>query len=308
MKATGKMLFLLAVLVCVACEKPIATDDEATATVTKEKGDNVIPEGAPNTKKFTFTLKGDFSDTWKPVTRAVGYLQADGRDMTDVWVLDYVDGKLVQQIHQADNTADDFGKPVMQLVYGSHHMYFIASRGSSAAVNTDEHTITFGKVYDTFYKDYEVEVKNTSNGNRAVTLDRCVTKLRLKLTDAISADAATFNITPSQWYYGWDYVAGTPTDARSYQDIVIAIPNTEKGKTDVVVNLFGFSTAEQWSTDVTFNAKRANGSIIGQAAIEQVPFRANRITEYAGRLFSADDEQVAVSLNSDWNETYQGVW
>ena len=312
MKETGKILLLLAVLLCAACEKPIESDAEASGTVTNENGDKVIPEGTPNTKKFTFTLKGDFSDDWKPVTkaprRAAGYLQADGKDMTDVWVLDYMDGKLVQQIHQADNTADDFGKPVLNLAYGSHHVYFIASRGSSATINTDAHTITFGKVYDTFWKDYSVEVKNTSNGNRAVTLDPVITKLRLKFTDAISADAATFNITPSQWYYGWDYVAGMPTNAKTDHVTTIEIPDSEKGKTDVMVNVFGFSTAEQWSTDVTFNAKRADGSIIGQATIELVPFKANRITEYAGKLFSSDGEQVSLSLNGDWNETYQGLW
>lgn len=308
MKVTGKILFLLAVLLYTACEKPITTDTEATATVTNENGDKVIPEGTPNTKKFTFTLKGDFSDTWKPVTRAVGYLQADGRDMTDIWVLDYQGGKLVQQIHQSDNTATDFGKPVLHLSYGSHHVYFIASRGQSPVLNTDAHIITFSKTYDTFYKDYEVDVKNTSNGNRAVTLDRIITKLRLKFTDAISADAATFNITPSKWYYGWDYASGTPTDVKTDHVTAIEIPDSEKGKTDVMVNLFGFSTAEQWQTDVTFNAKRTDGTIIGQAAIEQVPFKANRITEYSGRLFTTDDEQVTLSLNGEWDNSYTGTW
>lgn len=294
-------LLLLAAAMVAACEKPIIDEDTSDVTVTDASA-------SENTKKFTFTLKGDFSDTWKPVTRAVGYLQADGRDMTDVWVLDYVDGKLVQQIHQGDNTAGDFGKPILNLAYGSHHVYFIASRGSSATLNTETHTITFGKVYDTFYKDYEVEVKNTSNGNRAVTLDRIITKLRLKFTDAIPADAATFNITPSQWFYGFDYIACTPTDAKTDHVTTIEIPDSEKGKADVMVNLFGFSTAEQWTTDVTFNAKRADGSVIGQAAIEQVPFKANRITEYAGKLFTSDGEQVALSLNSDWYDKYEGVW
>ena len=307
MKATGKILLFLAVLLYTACEKPITTDTEATATVTNENGDKVIPEGTPNTKKFTFTLKGDFSDTWKPVTRAVGYLQADGRDMTDIWVLDYQGGKMVQQIHQRDNTATDFGKPVLHLSYGSHHVYFIASRGQSPVLNTDAHTITFGKVLDTFYKDYEVSVVSTSNGNRAVTLDRVITKLRLKFTDAISADAATFNITPSQWFYGWDYVAGTPTDVKVEHVTTIEIPDSEKGNTDVMVNIFSFSTAEQWATDVTFNAKRADDSIIGQATIEHVPFKANRITEYSGPLFSAGDS-MSLSLNGEWEDSCHGSW
>lgn len=295
MKATGKILLFLAVLM-VSCERPVINDSDYSD----------YSESSEKTKKFTFTLKGDFSGDWKHVTR--GYLQADGRDMTDVWVLDYKDGVLVQQIHQSDNTAEDFGKPVLNLAYGSHHVYFIVTRSTGAVLDTETHTITFTKVYDTFWKDYAVEVVSTSNGNRAVALDRVVTKLRLKFTDAISADAATFNITPSQWFYGWDYVYGTPTDAKTDHVTTIEIPDSEKGKTDVTVNVFGFSTMEQWSTDVTFCAKRADGSIIGQATITDVPFKANRITEYAGYLFTSDGEQVALSLNSDWNDKYEGVW
>ena len=161
-----------ALIMTASCEKPVITDDETSGETETTTA---------TTKKFTFTLKGDFSDQWKPVTR--GYLQADGKDLTDVWVLDYMDGKLVQQVHQTDNTAEDFGKPVMSLKYGSHHIYFIASRGQGAQLDTEAKTITFSKVLDTFYKDYEVSVAGSSNGNRAVTLDRVVTRLRLTFTD-----------------------------------------------------------------------------------------------------------------------------
>ena len=123
------IMALAAAILC-GCEKEImsestAANDDATT----------VSDGSPvgKTKKFTFTLKGDFSSDWK--TR--GYLSADGKDLTDVWVLDYQGGVLVQQVHQDDNTADDFGQPVMNLAYGSHHVYFIASRGQTATLDTD---------------------------------------------------------------------------------------------------------------------------------------------------------------------------
>ena len=157
-----KRLFIMALAVATltACEKEIITEEE----------DETVSDGSAieKTKKFTFTVKGDFTDEWKPVTR--GYLSADGKDMTDLWVMDYVGGQLVQQIHQSDNTAEDFGRPVMNLSYGTHHVYFVASRGSSPVLNTTDGTITWSSVRDTFWKDYEVSVVSTSNGNRAVTL------------------------------------------------------------------------------------------------------------------------------------------
>lgn len=293
-----KVLFLLAASVlCASCEKAVFNDIE-------DEGGAEYPVYG-NVKKFTFTLKGDFSDEWKPVTRA--YLNADYKDMTDVWVLDYMDGNLVQQLHQSDNTAEDFGQPTMNLSYGTHHVYFIASRGTDAVLDTENHLIKFGKISDTFYKDYEVSVVSTTNGNRAVTLDRCVTRLRLTFTDAISADAATINFAPHIWYYGWDYIVGAPADAKTDQTVTITIPDSEKGKTGVRANLFGFSTAAEWTTNVAINSKTSANSIIGQASITSAPFKANRITEYSGPLFSSEGS-MTLSLNDTWDDAYNGVW
>ena len=175
----------MAAIIVAACEKPII-DEYSESVVTVSDSSAVV-----RTKKFTFTLKGDFSDEWKSITR--GYLTADGKDLTDVWVLDYMDGALVQQVHQSDNTAENFGKPVMNLAYGAHQVYFIASRGVNTVLDTDAHTITFGSVRDTFWKRYDVSVVATSNGNRAVTLDRVVTKLRLTFTDEVPASQQYFH-------------------------------------------------------------------------------------------------------------------
>ena len=261
--------------------------------------------GASATKKFTFTIKGDFSDEWKPVTR--GYLSADGKKLTDVWVLDYMDGRLVQQLHQSDNTADEFGQPIMKLAYGTHHVYFVASRGQNPVLNTDAHTVTFEKVLDTFYKDYEVTVVATSNGNRAVTLDRVVTKLRLTFTDEIPSDAATINITPSLWYYGIDYMTGNPCNPMSSQTSTISIPASSIGQTAVQASMHSFSTTELWQTDISIESNTSDGSVIGSASLSSVPFKANRVSDYAGPLFGSNGF-LDITLNDNWEDTYEGQW
>jgi hypothetical protein len=293
-------IMALAVAMLTACEKEIMNEKAEDAVVVTDDQGNVLP-----TKKFTFTLKGDFSDEWKPVTR--GYLQADGKDLTDVWVLDYMNGNLVQQIHQDDNTAEDFGKPVMNLAYGSHHVYFIASRSQGATLDTENHVIKFGKILDTFWKDYSVDVVATSNGNRAATLDRVVTRLRLTFTDVVDAQAATINFAPTTWYYGWDYIAGAPADAKTDQVVTITIPDSEKGKAGLQANLFGFSGADVWTTDVAINSKKGDQTIIGQATLLDVPFKANRISEMSGPLFGTEGE-MTLSLNGTWDTAYEGTW
>jgi len=299
-----KNVFVLAaVALCLAaCEKiDLADPDGGNGETTEVSG------VTPKAKKFTFTLKGDFSNEWKPMTR--GYLQADGKDLTDVWVLDYDgEGNLLQQLHQDDNTSEDFGKPVLNLAYGQHHVYFIASRGQNPTLNTETKTISFTKVLDTFYKDYEVSVVSTSNGNRAVTLDRVVTRLRLTFTDAIPTNAATFNIAPAVWYYGWNYVTGAPAASASNQAVVVNIPSSSIGKTGEYVNVFGFSAATEWTTDINFNSKTSGGDVIGQATITAAPFMANRSTEYSGPLFGSPDSEVTMGLNTDWTTAVTGTW
>lgn len=294
------ILMACAVVMFTACEKPIVSDDG----IVKE-GDGLVLADQGNTKKFTFTLKGDFSEEWKSVTR--GYLQADGKDMTDVWVLDYMNGQMVQQVHQSDNMAEEFGKPAMQLAYGEHHVYFVASRGTGPDMNVGEHRLTWEKVSDTFYKDYEVNVVSTSNGNRAVTLERVVTKLRLTFTDAIPENAATINITPATWYKGLDYVTGEPCAVAENQTTTINIPATNIGQAGVQASMFSISTATEWSTNVTISSKTAANAVLGTVTLTAVPLKANRVSDYSGPLFSAGDS-MSLSLNGEWMDSYEGTW
>lgn len=286
----------LAVATLTACEKEIITEEDAT-----------VSDGSAieKTKKFTFTLKGDFSNDWKPVTR--GYLSADGKDMTDLWVMDYVGGQLVQQIHQSDNTAEDFGRPVMNLSYGTHHVYFVASRGASPVLNTTDGTITWSSVRDTFWKDYEVSVVSTSNGNRAVTLNRVVTKLMLAFTDAISNDAFSINFTPATWYYGLNYKTGEPTDATTSQTVVTTLPDSYKGQSGVVLSYFSISPSDEWTSNISLNSKDGDNHIIGQANMTSVPFVRNRQTEYSGPLFTSGGS-MSLSLDGDWATSVTGTW
>ena len=255
--------------------------------------------------KITFAISGDFTLTSHDFTRS---LTADGKDITDVWVLDYVDGTLVQQLHQSDNTATDFGTPTLNLSIGTHHIYFIASRGAGAVLNTTTHALSFTSVRDTFWKDYEITISGgTSSGNRSVTLDRIVTKLKLTFADAIPEGAATFNITPSSWYYGVDYTTGEPSEATANGTITVNIPSSEIGVVNEAVSIFGFSSATEWTTDISLNCKNSADAVLGSATIAAAPFVRNRVSEYTGPLFG-DSGSMTLSLNATWDDSYTGTW
>ena len=193
MKAFVRHLPFVALLLLASCEKGTTYADLG------EGGIDGTELTSNETKKFTFTCKGDFtsvsessaSSGMKKVKRAPTYLSDNELNMTDLWVLDYSGGRLLQQLHQA-STDEGFGAPTMQLAYGTHHIYFVVSRGTDPTLSTDDGTITWAKTSDTFWADYEVTVQKTSNGNRAVTLERVATMLSVTIADELPEGLDTF--------------------------------------------------------------------------------------------------------------------
>lgn len=288
------LLMMLAGLLVAACEKPVLgeVEDESESVEMGSKND---------VKKFTFTVKGDFGAP----TFTRGYLSADGSEMTNLWVFDYVDGECVQKLVQ-EASDEEWGQPKMLLTLGSHHIYFVASRGDEPVLDEAAHTITWSTTRDTFWKDYEVEVVNTSNGNRAVTLDRVATKLRIVVNDEVPAEVAKLVVTPKTWYYGLDYVTGLPVGA-SEKARSVNVPAAYVGTSgQLTMSIYGLSGRDEWKTDVDVKAVDTGGAAIGYAQIKEAPFVANRASEYNGKLFSGGG--FSLDLASDWSASYSGSW
>lgn len=283
------LMAFAAAMIC-GCEKMVL--DEETGAETQEK-----------TKMFTFTMKGDFEN--QTFTR--GYLSDADNLLTDLWVFDFVDGECVQSLHQTDD-ATNWGEPSMSLTYGTHHVYFVASRGLDPQLDEEDTSITFSSVRDSYWKDYEVTVFSTSNGNRAVTLDRVVTKLKITAEDEVPAGTARLIITPATWYYGINYTTGEPTDARSNVERPISVPSSYAGtEGQLSASIFSFSSANQWTTNVSVVAKNDHDVTIGEVAISNAPFKRNRATEYSGSLFGTSGS-MTVAVNEDWLTPYTGTW
>ena len=293
---------MMAVAVCLtmtACEKAIMPESV-------EDYEPAISSDAP-TKKFTFTVKGDFGS---PVfqegntTRSVTYLTDESNQMTDLWVFDFVGDECVQTIHQT--TSDErWGQPQMSLTLGTHHVYFVASRGVGPVI--DAQSIVWSSVRDTYWKDYEVTVVNTSNGNRAVTLDRVVAKLKVTINDVIPTGAATLTCTPATWYYGLKYRTGEPCGPVNSQAMSVSIPSSYIGTTGLAASFFTVSESTEWTTDVTVAIKDGNGTTLGSADIPSVPMKGNRSAEYSGNLFSSGS-LLTVSISGSWLTPYIGAW
>ena len=274
------LLPLLAVAV-VSCQKVSLYDEEETA----EK---------PETKTVTFKVNGDFGTP--TFTRAA--LSADGREMTDLWIFDYMGDECVQTIHQ-DSGDDDFGEPSLSLVYGAHHIYFVASRGVDPDLNEEDHIIVWSSVRDTFWQDYEVTISRMSDTEHDVTLDRVVSKLKVTVNDRIPEGCAKLIIEPAKWYYGLDYTDGSMA-WESNDEISVSIPSNYIGTVgNLSASFFTMSSDDEWTTNLTVTAVNSNNVILGTASISNAPFIANRATAYSGNLFS-NMNAFTISLNDTW--------
>lgn len=250
------------------------------------------------TKRVRFDVT---NDDWKVATRA---LEADGVQMTDLWLFDYKDGMLVRTLHKSWGDVD-FDSPALQMEYGSHHVYFVASRGKVPAVSGTQ--VTWSTPSDTFWKDMAVTVGDGSSTEVGVALDRVATKLRVTVTDQVPEGTASIVITPDTWWYGLDYTTGAAIESQS-NERSITVPSSYIGTSgELMVNVFGISDADEWVTDVTIAAKNADGDVLGNVTLDDVPFMRNRVTEASGSLFSGS-RTFSVTLNDQWLDSHIIEW
>lgn len=279
-----KVIMILAVVAAVCgCER-VVTDDGTAAEVVQ-------------VKRVRFDMS---SEGWR-VTRA---LTADGHDMTDLWIFDYVDGGLVRTLHKTA-TDVDFNEPTMPLAYGEHTVYFVASRGKSPTLTDTQ--ITWESPSDTFWKALTLNVGSGTASTVSVTLNRVVTKLRVAVADEVPATIATLEMEPGQWWYGLDYLTG---EAVASSDAVrqVAVPASMAGTTgQLAASFYCISDDAEWIADVTIRAKDGDGAVIGSVSLADVPFVRNRVTDASGNLF-ASQSGFSISLDEEWLDSYTLEW
>lgn len=276
------MILAVVAAVC-GCERVVMNEETAEEVV--------------QVKRVRFDMS---SEGWR-VSRA---LTADGHDMSDLWIFDYVDGGLARTLHKTA-TDVDFNEPTMPLAYGEHTVYFVASRGKSPTLTDTQ--IVWGSPSDTFWKILTLNVGSGTASTVAVTLDRVVTKLRIAVADEVPATIATLEMEPGQWWYGLDYLTG---EAVASSDAVrqVAVPASMAGTAgQLAASFYCLSDDAEWLTDVTIRAKDGDGAVIGSVSLTDVPFLQNRVTDASGNLF-ASQSGFSISLNDEWLDSYTLEW
>ena len=234
-------------------------------------------------------------------------LSANGVDMTDLLMYDFLGGEMEQGEHLTQASAM-WDSPAMNLDYGNHSLYFVASAGDGIDEDDAEHKVTWTKVRDTFWAKKQLNVTSAASGDVAVTLDRVVTKLKLTITDEVPAGLSSVRVTCGDWYYGLDYITGAATDGVENDVHTVSVPNSYIGTSgQLSIGFYGISDEDEWTTDVTIEALNGSNQVIGSVTIPDVPFKRNRVTEYSGQLF-AQGSTFTLTLNDEWEEPEIGTW
>ena len=264
-----------------------------------------LEENTGTEKTVTFRLSADdwlFDTT--PLTR--GSMTADDAEMTDLWLFDYVGDELVQSATYSPED-DDWGAPSLTLKLGTHHIYFVASRGDQPTVDEDAETITWGTPKDTFWASLTLNVTSGGNTSQSVTLNRVATKMRLQVNDLVPDGIATLNITPDTWSFGLNYTKGEATAAEK-RERSVTVPAAYISTTGkLVASFFGISDDTEWTTNIAVTAKDGEGNAVGSATITDAPFLRNRISSFSGNLFNGAGS-IDVTLDGDWSADYTATW
>lgn len=250
-----------------------------------------VEESARDSNKLTFHV----NNVTNAATRAG--LEADGHAMTDLWVFDYMDGQLAQQVHQA-GTDTNFGEVTMYMKSGRHAVYFVASRGDSPALDASGHKIVWKKPSDTFWQRADVDV-DKSKGTMSVTLGRVATRLRVSVDDHLPAGAQTMTVSAERWWHGLDYLDGSATDNEQH--------DYEVDVSDGVTTASFYSISpEEWKSVVTVGVKIRDTDKT-EAAQAEAEFYRNRTTTIHGNLFGSQ-RGATITLDDKWGEETSAEW
>ena len=285
------------VAVCVtSCSRDDGDDGEAALNVSME----IPSDTLQNHTTITFDFGGN-AFSLQAMTRAT----LSELTMTDLWIFDYIGDELKQTVHQA-STDTGFGSPALSLEYGEHTFYFVASRGSDPVVNTDAATIVWSAVRDSFHGSLTLNVQPSSGSTQAVSLNRCVGRLRIMATDVVPTGAAKMVVSPSSWYYGLNYKTGEAVSSAS-TPLYVNIPDSYIGTTTLSASFYTISGASSWQVAVTVSLVALDESVIGAVAIADVPILRNHITSYAGGIVGAG-RSMTIGSDDEWVEDDSVNW
>lgn len=245
-------------------------------------------------------------------------LVANDRPLTDLYILDYMNGTLQQVLHQTSSAAD-FAEPDITLDYGEHTLRIIATRSTSPSLidalgNQWSHTpnelcavapgatdtaptlFTATKQLDTFAATETVTVAAGQQTAVSITLQRIVAQLCLDVTGAFPTGCSEVQVSFSE-HKSLALADLSVTDAVTNQrtmDVHDLVGQTQK------LAFYFLTPADGYAPDITFTMTRTAGAPFAQFTLPAVPLNRNKVTTISGNFYN-HQQGVTLSINDTWD-------
>lgn len=254
------------------------------------------PDAEPSKAAYTFRISGEFSTSYDPMTRAA--LAQGTEAVSDLWVLDYVNGTCVHSEHQV-STQEGFGTVQMSLSYGHHDLCFVASRGTVPVLS--DRALAWQKVLDTFTCGCAIDVTPSSGGGREVELKRAVSGVAVQNTDAVPSNAKRMEVTLSDRYEVLALPSLTGSGGAAYTN-TFSLAQAVAGTRNIQFNTYTLCPSDDvFTTDVTVRVIANDNSVMSEFTIEGVELLRNRRTILKGDCFMRSGS-FSVGIDDAWLE------
>ena len=212
----------------------------------------------------------------------------------------YQDGEQKRKILQKDGD-DGYGQISVRLEAGIYQLLVLGHSSESNPTLTNPESIKFSNstgYSDTFYYYGDLTVEEGSE-THTLTLQRATSMVRITITDEIPPEASQLRL----YYTGesgvFDAVSGwggTTNSKRSVNyDVTKRTPPT-------VLCAYTFLRDELGTLNIQLTAHNANGDVLAEKILDDVPLKNRMVTEYAGPLFSASTNEAGYSFvaETEW--------
>lgn len=217
----------------------------------------------------------------------------ESENITDVYILDYINGELSQSVHKVSSDGD-FSSPTLTLDYGVHELRFIATRAIGEISNG---IYTTAKVLPTFTNATTLTIAAGSSKNVSVQLGRNVCNLQIVRTDNIPSNFKTLKVEFDDWYNSCNIYDDFYGSQSAEESRTLDLANNATGGT-----FYSFCpSGEEWTTKVTLTAFATDNSMISTVSIPDVTMKINRKTVLTGEFFGRSGG-FGLSLNTEWDE------
>jgi hypothetical protein len=221
--------------------------------------------------------------------------------------------KIVQK-----STDAGFGTIKDVLPSGKYKIYFFGGQAEGDAKLVNKNTgagplepIFYYKdsvIHESFWKKMDLVVNSTKD--TSVVLTRAVSKITVKLTDAIPQEAATIKMHITDFPIGYDLDLGNGEPRGRYSDeyyptktFTYVLNSGDKGKTNYTISEFVWPFA---FADITIDSYNGAGALISSKKLPKnfndVLINVKRNTNYifTGKLYQSTNT-FTVSADTTWN-------